>query len=204
MTLTLVFQTIAFPAFSQGKAGVGLKTRAPIPVGVAIGYMPMMHHGVYQKIVASEFDHVTFEYALKNGAIVRGNGSFDYSRADELLKNCQRHGLRVYGHTLCWYQNNSPYLSTLKGDSAAVENFLKKYIVTTVSRYKGEIYAWDVVNEAIDQDGHLRISGVQKKDYFYWGSYLRGGTSRARSPMRMRPIRTPCFFTMIMILKPTP
>lgn len=152
-----------------------LKTLAPLPVGVAIGYNMMKNNPAYAHIVSSQFDQVTFEYALKNGAVVERDGTFDYSHADELVKICRNKGLNIYGHTLCWYQNNSRYLQTLKGDSTAIENFLKKYITTTMTRYKNDIYAWDVVNEAIDSLGHLRVTGSQRPDYFYWGKYLKAG-----------------------------
>jgi endo-1,4-beta-xylanase len=163
-----------FPAHAQ-KDTTALKEYSPLPIGVAIGYYPMKNNPVYAGIVASQFDHVTFEYALKNGAIVRRDGKLDYRRADELVKLCRSKGLNIYGHTLCWYQNNSPYLATLAGDSAAIENFLQHYIKATVSRYKGVVYAWDVVNEAIDNQGKLRTSGKAGKDYFYWGRYLKQG-----------------------------
>jgi endo-1,4-beta-xylanase len=135
----------------------------------------MKNNTVYASIVATQFDHVTFEYALKNGAIVRKDGALDYRQADELVKICQSKGLRIYGHTLCWYENNSPYMATLQGDSAAIEDFLKHYIATTVSRYKGIVYAWDVVNEAVDNEGVMRTHGKMRKDYFYWGRYLKHG-----------------------------
>ena len=152
-----------------------LKKVSPIPIGVAIGYYPMKYNKVYDSIVTTDFSQVTFEYALKNRAIVKADGTADYSHADELVKICQAKGLPVYGHTLCWYQGDSPYLSKLKGDSTAIENFLRNYITTTVSRYKNTIEAWDVVNEAIDSLGRLRITGPIRDDYFYWGKYLKSG-----------------------------
>lgn len=133
----------------------------------------MKYNKTYDSIVRTDFDQVTFEYALKNGAIVKPDGTFDYTRADELVKTCQTSGLHVYGHTLCWYQNDSRYLSTLKDDSTAIENFLIKYITTTMKRYASSIRAWDVVNEALDDQGQLRVSGPERPDYFYWGKYLK-------------------------------
>lgn len=165
LSVLLLSGILAPAAFAQ-KDTSSLKNYSPVPIGVAIGYNPMKHNTRYADIVASQFDHVTFEYALKNGAIVRPDGQLDYERADELVKICRSKGLNIYGHTLCWYQNNSPYLATLQGDSTAIEDFLKHYITTTVSRYKEVIYAWDVVNEAIDNDGQLRTEGKTRSDYF--------------------------------------
>lgn len=149
-----------------------LKTASPIPIGVAVGYHSMEHNKTYRKIVTTQFDQVTFENELKNSSVVQPDGQFDYTHADELLKLCKAKGLKIYGHVLCWYQQNSGYLNTLKGDSAAIEQFLKNYITTTVAHYKNDIYAWDVVNEAINASGKLRVTGPDKKGYFYWGKYL--------------------------------
>jgi len=162
----------SMPARGQALETPSLKAHTSWPLGVAIGYKPMTSNATYRNIIIRNFDNVTFEYALKNGAIVRKDGSFDYSRSDTLVNLCKKYKLQVYGHTLCWYQNNSPYLSTLNGDSAKIEQFLVRYITTTLKRYKNYIHAWDVVNEAIDSTGQLRMEGKRRPDYFYWGKYL--------------------------------
>lgn len=149
-----------------------LKSVSPIPIGVAVGYMPMQYDSAYRNMVVQQFNQVTFENALKNGAIVRADGRLDFHQADSLMQICKREGLQVYGHTLCWYQNNAPYLFRLQGDSAALETFLRHYIFTVMRRYP-QIHAWDVVNEAIDDStGKLRVDGPHRPGYFYWGKYL--------------------------------
>lgn len=163
------------PANSQTKGSMSLKNFSPLPIGVAIGYYPMKYNWTYDSIVSSNFDKVTFDNALKNGSVVKPDGTFDYAHADELVKVCKAKGLNVYGHNLCWYQQVSSYAYTLDGDSAAIEHFFKKYIITTITRYKNTIGAWDVVNEAIDSLGGLRVTGPKRPGYFYWGKYLGKG-----------------------------
>jgi endo-1,4-beta-xylanase len=158
-----------------GADTLSLKTYSPIPIGVAIGYFPMKYNQAYDSIVYADFDNVTLDNALKNGSVVKPDGAFDYAHADELVKICTARGIHVYGHNLCWYQQVSPYVKTLQGDSAAIEHFLKKYITTTVTRYKNTIHAWDVVNEAINRTGGLRVTGPQRPGSFYWGKYLGAG-----------------------------
>jgi endo-1,4-beta-xylanase len=88
------------PAATSGT----LKNAADFPVGVGIGYDRMKNNAAYASIVKSEFDNVTFEYQMKHGAIVRNDGTKDYSRVDELMTLT---GLPVYGHVLAWHQNNN-------------------------------------------------------------------------------------------------
>lgn len=162
-------------AKGQGANALSLKKYSPVRIGVAVGYFPMKYNKVYDSLVAADFDNVTFDNALKNASVVKRDGTFDYSRADSLVKMCQAKGLDIYGHNLCWYHQVSPYAYTLHGDSTAIEHFLKKYVTTTVTRYKNSIHAWDVVNEAIDSSGHLRVKGREGRGRFYWGKYLGKG-----------------------------
>lgn len=91
-----------------------LKGVTAIPVGIAIGYNPFVNNATYRNIIKREADVVTYDYNLKHGAIVRDDGSFDYSRADELLNLATANRLEVYGHTLLWHENqNGNYLRSL-------------------------------------------------------------------------------------------
>lgn len=171
----MVVTIAAGQAKGQRADTLSLKTYSPVRIGVAVGYFPMKYNKVYDSIVGADFDNVTFDNALKNGSVVKRDGTFDYSRADSLVKMCQAKDLDIYGHNLCWYQQVSPYAYSLHGDSTAIEHFLKKYVTTTVTRYKNSIHAWDVVNEAIDSSGHLRVKGRRRRGTFYWGRYLGKG-----------------------------
>ncbi|KAB7729948.1 hypothetical protein F5984_12230 [Rudanella paleaurantiibacter] len=88
-----------------------LKEAADFPVGVAIAYDLMKNDPRYAALVKSEFDNVTFEYQMKHGAMVRNNGTIDFTRTDELVNLV---GMPVYGHVLAWHQNNNgDYLRSL-------------------------------------------------------------------------------------------
>lgn len=91
-----------------------LKDAADFPVGVAIDYTPMMGNANYANIVKTEFDNVTFGYQMKHGAIVRDNGTMDFTSADELVNAVGE--LDIYGHTLGWHQNqNATWLKSYAG-----------------------------------------------------------------------------------------
>ncbi len=97
-----------------------LKQAASFPVGVAISYDLMKNNSSYAALVKKEFDRVTFEYQMKHGANVKNDGSFDFSKSDELVTISQTAGLNVHGHTLVWHQNNNGiYLRSLTGSTGA-------------------------------------------------------------------------------------
>ena len=95
-----------------------LKDAASFPIGIAIEYALFRNNAAYKNVVIREADQVTFGYEMKHGAIVKDDGSFDYSRADELLNLSTASGLQVFGHTLVWHQNqNGNFLRSLTVDA---------------------------------------------------------------------------------------
>jgi endo-1,4-beta-xylanase len=99
-------------------ADTTLKAVASFPIGIAIDYDLFKNNPSYKNIVAREADQTTFGYSMKHGAIVKDDGSFDYSRADELLNLATNAGLQVFGHTLAWHSNqNGNYLRSLTVDA---------------------------------------------------------------------------------------
>jgi len=100
-----------------------LKAVATFPIGFGIDYGSFKNNPSYRNIVAREADQVTFGYNMKHGAIVKDDGSFDYSTADELLNLSTTAGLEVFGHTLGWHANqNATYLKSLTMNSGGINN----------------------------------------------------------------------------------
>lgn len=105
------------PAVSD-TSGV-LKDAADFDIGFAVDYSPFMNNSAYRAVVAREADNVTFGYNMKHGAIVKDNGSFDFTNADAMYNTATAAGLKVYGHTLVWHENqNATYLNSLTAGSA--------------------------------------------------------------------------------------
>ncbi|RYF82437.1 MAG: hypothetical protein EON98_11330, partial [Chitinophagaceae bacterium] len=91
-----------------------LKNATTLPIGIAIDYSLFRNNATYRNTVVREADQVTFAYNMKHGAIVKDDGSFDYTQADELFNMASAAGLEVYGHTLAWHENqNGNYLRSL-------------------------------------------------------------------------------------------
>jgi endo-1,4-beta-xylanase len=74
---------------------------------------------------------------------------FDFTQADTFLNFAESHHLPARGHNLCWHEYNPPWLDSAITPQNAV-SLLTTHIQTVITRYKGRIHSWDVVNEAID------------------------------------------------------
>ncbi len=108
-------------------------------------------------LVLKEFNSITAENAMKMGPIQPREGQFNWSGADSIVAFAQRHGLKMRGHTLVWHsQAPGWFFTNAAGDTVSREVLLqrmKDHITAVAGRYKGKVYAWDVVNEVISDDG---------------------------------------------------
>jgi endo-1,4-beta-xylanase len=149
----------AQPARSRpGGAGPlpALKDAAPFPVGVAVN-TERLADPQELALVARHFDQVTAEWQMKMEVILRADGGFDFAAADQIAGFARAGGLRLFGHTLIWYEQKPEAFARLLGDRAAFERAYRNYILAVAGRYRGQAVAWDVVNEAVtDQADGLR------------------------------------------------
>jgi endo-1,4-beta-xylanase len=80
--------------------------------------------------------------------------SFDFTRADWMVKFARTHGMLLRGHTLVWHESLPDWFKE-KANSQNAKQFLTQHIERVVGRYAGKMHSWDVVNEAIDiASGH--------------------------------------------------
>jgi len=101
----------------------------------------------YAAVAARHFDHVTAEFEMKWGPIERQPGQRSYEAADEIVAFAEAHGMGVKGHALVWHGDSPAWLEGLSIPELRIA--LEDHIRTTVGRYRGRVFAWDVVNEAI-------------------------------------------------------
>ncbi len=131
------------------------------PIGVAVSNYVLKTADTF--LILKHFNSITPENAMKMGPIHPKENQYNWRDADSIIAFAQRHHLLVRGHNLCWHNQAPSWLFVDEGKSVGKEvllSRLKEHIKTVVSRYKGSIYAWDVVNEAIsDMPGeYLRNS----------------------------------------------
>lgn len=137
-------------------AGKGLKDyyKDYFPIGVAIS--PRSMSGADAQLIIQQFNSITPENAMKMGPIHPEENHYNWTIADSTVNFAQAHGMKVRGHNLCWHEQTPRWLfKDSLGNTvtkAVLLKRLKDHITTVVNRYKGKVYAWDVVNEAVDDD----------------------------------------------------
>ncbi|MER7926348.1 endo-1,4-beta-xylanase [Streptomyces sp. NPDC096057] len=112
--------------------------------------------GSYGDIAGAQFSSLTPGNAMKWGTVEPTQGSFNWSEADQIVAFAQAHHQQVRGHTLVWHNQNPSWLTNGTWTSAQLSSLLQNHISTEVGRYKGQITAWDVVNEPFNEDGTYR------------------------------------------------
>jgi len=103
---------------------------------------------------ATEADIFVPESALKWDQTEPQPGVFNFSEGDSVAAFAARNDMLVHGHTLVWYAAIPPWVAQISTGHAA-QTALERHIGTEVTRYRGKIWAWDVVNEAIEPDDRL-------------------------------------------------
>jgi len=84
--------------------------------------------------------------------------SFDFSKGDEIVRFAQAHGMKVRGHCLVWDHNNPKWLVEGQFRPAQLSHLLEQHITTVMKHYAGKVFAWDVVNETLDENGTQKDS----------------------------------------------
>lgn len=130
---------------------------AGILVGTAVRSGPLSEGG-YAATLAREYNLVEPEDAMKWEVLHPLRDSFDFSAADRIVSFARLHGMKIRGHTLVWTHQNPSWLVNGKFSDTELRSILQEHIKNVMGRYRGQILAWDVVNEAMDETGNLRSS----------------------------------------------
>lgn len=113
-------------------------------------------------IIAKNFNWVVAENCMKCEVVHPKEGVYDFTLADQFVNKAKAAGLKVLGHCLIWHSQCAPWFHfDDKGNLVSAEVLrqrMREHIYTVVSHFKGRVDAWDVVNEAFEDDGTPRKS----------------------------------------------
>jgi endo-1,4-beta-xylanase len=117
-------------------------------------------------LVRQQFDTISPENALKWESIHPQPDQFDFAAADRYVEFGRENGMFIVGHTLVWHSQTPDWVfQDDRGKPVDRDTLLARmsnHIATVVGRYKGKIGGWDVVNEALKENGTLRNSPWRK------------------------------------------
>jgi endo-1,4-beta-xylanase len=156
LLVILLFLFLGILTLSAYKRASGLKDyyKNYFPIGVAV--KPSDLHNQEKSLILTHFNSITAENAMKMGPIHPSENRFFWQIADSIVQFGLNNKIKVRGHCLVWYAQTPRWLfKDSTGNQVTKEVLLsriKNHINTVVSRYRGKIYAWDVVNEVIADD----------------------------------------------------
>ena len=133
-----------------------LASQCGIWIGPAVAYDPLTGEAIYADTLGREFSILTPENDMKWAPIHPQQFQYSFERADALVAFAGGNGMTVHGHTLVWHSAIPSWLSSGSFTRDEMIDILRDHIYTVVGRYNGSIAAWDVVNEAVNDDGSLR------------------------------------------------
>ena len=114
------------------------------------------------ELVTRQFNSISPENLLKFESVQRQPGAFTFEAQDRYVAFGRDRGMTVIGHTLVWHSQTPAWVfagaAGGTADRATLLERMRTHIATVVGRYKGRIHGWDVVNEALNDDGTLRDS----------------------------------------------
>lgn len=121
----------------------------------------------FRVLLGREFGVLTPENDMKFDRIHPAQGSFNFVHADSFVTYAETHAMILRGHTLVWHQQLPSWLTAGTWTQSDVSLILQDHVMQVVSHYKGKLRAWDVVNEALNDDGTMRQS--------FWYNHLGKG-----------------------------
>jgi endo-1,4-beta-xylanase len=130
-------------------------------IGAAAGSaltMPGDSGARLRQILAREFNMVWTGRFMKFDHLRPNRWTYNYTEADSIVAFANRHGQVVRGHTLVWHQQVPAWVTGGNFSPDTLRAILKDHVDRVMAHFKGKLVAWDVVNEAIADDGTVRSS----------------------------------------------
>jgi endo-1,4-beta-xylanase len=132
-------------------------------IGVALGTPHFSEKdSLANVLIKREFNSITPENVLKAEVVHPEPNRYDFTLGDRYVAYGQKNGMHIVGHALIWHSQLPKFVHSIK-NTDSLNRFFIDHITTVAGRYKGKINGWDVVNEALNEDGTMRKSIFYEK-----------------------------------------
>lgn len=137
-----------------------LADKRNIFVGAAVNTNLLDKDQDYTNLLKTEFNMVVSENAMKWHTLRPQKDVYDFAQADKLGLFAEDNKMAIRGHTLVWGAKMPEWFDLL--DASEMSRSIDEHINKVAGRYKGKIYAWDVINEALEDSGEYAESSLLK------------------------------------------
>lgn len=135
--------------------------QAADPDGILIGTAvrpSQLSEANYASTLAREFNMIEAEDAMKWWTLRPDRNHYNFDQGDELVRFAQAHQMKIRGHCLVWGRDNPAWLKDGHFTTRQLSRLLHEHITRVMKHYASQVFAWDVVNEALDENGNVRDS----------------------------------------------
>ncbi len=146
------------PATSQTAKGLKDAYKKDFLIGTALNTAQIQEKdSAASRLIRQQFNAVTPENIMKAEIIHPQWNVYNFELADQIAALGKKQGMKVNGHTLIWHSQLPAFARSIR-DIDSFRTFFTNHISTVAGRYEGKIASWDVVNEALNEDGTMRKS----------------------------------------------
>jgi endo-1,4-beta-xylanase len=151
------------PAFDAAQMTLATAFNDHFKVGVAVsGRVSSGMDPSAAELAALQYNRATPENAFKWQSIQNVEGAFNFGQAEAFLDFAERSGMEVHGHTIVWHQQVPGWVFLAPGGGPATREQvlarLETHMAALSERIGARVHYWDVVNEAFNDDGSLRVT----------------------------------------------
>jgi endo-1,4-beta-xylanase len=117
----------------------------------------------YWETFKREYNIVVPEHVMKFAWTQPERNVFDFSQGDFLVDFAEANGMKVRAHALVWHESNNLWVHRYQKSSADLREILREHVLKVAGHFRGKVLSWDVVNEAIGDDGNVSDEGPWPK-----------------------------------------
>ncbi|MCP9767070.1 endo-1,4-beta-xylanase [Lacihabitans sp. LS3-19] len=149
----------SFNSFSQSNSKSLKKAyQDDFLIGTALGTQHILEKNAQaDKLIKEQFNAITPENIMKSEVIHPELHRYNFDLADKFVAYGQKNQMYIAGHTLIWHSQLPRFVYKIQS-ADSLKMFMEDHIKTVAGRYAGKMNSWDVVNEALNEDGTMRPS----------------------------------------------